>query len=339
MVEYLLRCGLAPSQPRPSIETLLHAFIPAAHVDHTHPDAIIALTSSPDGRSLAEEAFGDRSCLAGLPTAGLRHVEADRGAARGEPVGTRGPAREARPRHVGRDARAELPRHDRVRDACRGRARPRRRRPVRPRRQQGRGARGRRCGSPPRADPPRAPRRAARRRGRRRARRRPKPPCRRIRILGSRARGEPDRRSVPRPPDPHEAQAARRGVRPRDRRRRRACRSPADRSRRVLALVPRLLRAKRRRGDRQIPDRPGRGHGSCFFPGIGIVTMRRRRGTGAHRPRSLPPRDRGPRCRGRGRRLPLPERERGVRDRVLAARAVQARAGAAARRARGPRGA
>ena len=58
MVEHLLRCGLAPSQPRPSIETLLHAFIPAAHVDHTHPDAIIALTSSPDGRSLAEEAFG-----------------------------------------------------------------------------------------------------------------------------------------------------------------------------------------------------------------------------------------------------------------------------------------
>jgi rhamnulose-1-phosphate aldolase/alcohol dehydrogenase len=59
MVEYLLRCGLTPNQPRPSIETLLHAFIPAAHVDHTHPDAIIALTSSPDGRSLAEEAFGN----------------------------------------------------------------------------------------------------------------------------------------------------------------------------------------------------------------------------------------------------------------------------------------
>jgi len=58
MVDYLLRCGLAPGQPRPSIETLLHAFIPSAHVDHTHPDAIIALTSSPDGRSLADETFG-----------------------------------------------------------------------------------------------------------------------------------------------------------------------------------------------------------------------------------------------------------------------------------------
>jgi rhamnulose-1-phosphate aldolase/alcohol dehydrogenase len=57
MVDYLRRSGLAPDQPRPSIETLLHAFVPAAHVDHTHPDAIIALTSA--GRGLAEETFGD----------------------------------------------------------------------------------------------------------------------------------------------------------------------------------------------------------------------------------------------------------------------------------------
>jgi rhamnulose-1-phosphate aldolase/alcohol dehydrogenase len=59
MVDYLLRSAIQPNQPRPSIETLLHAFVPATHVDHTHPDAIIALTSSPDGRRLAEEEFGD----------------------------------------------------------------------------------------------------------------------------------------------------------------------------------------------------------------------------------------------------------------------------------------
>ena len=58
MVDYLRRSGLAPDQPRPSIETLLHAFVPALHVDHTHPDAVIALTSSPRGRELAEEEFG-----------------------------------------------------------------------------------------------------------------------------------------------------------------------------------------------------------------------------------------------------------------------------------------
>src|SRR5262249_8680157 len=61
MVEYLLRSALRPDQPRPSIETLLHAFVPATHVDHTHPDAIIALTSNPNGRRLAEEAFGDEA--------------------------------------------------------------------------------------------------------------------------------------------------------------------------------------------------------------------------------------------------------------------------------------
>ena len=61
MVDYLRRCALEPDQPRPSIETLLHAFVDAAHVDHTHPDAIIALTSTPSGRSLADEAFGDEA--------------------------------------------------------------------------------------------------------------------------------------------------------------------------------------------------------------------------------------------------------------------------------------
>jgi len=61
MVDYLLRSGIRTDQPRPSIETLLHAFIAAPHVDHTHPDAVIALTSTPRGRSLAEGAFGDEA--------------------------------------------------------------------------------------------------------------------------------------------------------------------------------------------------------------------------------------------------------------------------------------
>lgn len=59
MVDYLRASGVRADQPRPSIETLLHAFIPARHVDHTHPDAVIALTSNPRGRELAEQVFGD----------------------------------------------------------------------------------------------------------------------------------------------------------------------------------------------------------------------------------------------------------------------------------------
>jgi rhamnulose-1-phosphate aldolase/alcohol dehydrogenase len=59
MVAYLLRSAIRPDQPRPSIETLLHAFVGAPHVDHTHPDAVIALTSTPRGRELTERYFGD----------------------------------------------------------------------------------------------------------------------------------------------------------------------------------------------------------------------------------------------------------------------------------------
>jgi rhamnulose-1-phosphate aldolase/alcohol dehydrogenase len=58
MVAYLARCQLDPSMPRPSIETLLHAFTPHPHVDHTHPDAIGAIVGASDGERLAVECFG-----------------------------------------------------------------------------------------------------------------------------------------------------------------------------------------------------------------------------------------------------------------------------------------
>jgi rhamnulose-1-phosphate aldolase/alcohol dehydrogenase len=59
MVAYLARCQLDPTAPRSSIETLLHAFIPAAHVHHTHPDAINVLACARDGERLIAECFGD----------------------------------------------------------------------------------------------------------------------------------------------------------------------------------------------------------------------------------------------------------------------------------------
>jgi rhamnose utilization protein RhaD (predicted bifunctional aldolase and dehydrogenase) len=61
MVEYQAACGLRGRQAASGIETLTHAFIPAKHVDHTHPDAVIALTSVPRGRELAEKEFGDEA--------------------------------------------------------------------------------------------------------------------------------------------------------------------------------------------------------------------------------------------------------------------------------------
>lgn len=59
MVEHLRRCLTHPDAPRPSIETLLHAFIPFPHVDHTHPDAVIGFCNTPDGERLTRAAFGD----------------------------------------------------------------------------------------------------------------------------------------------------------------------------------------------------------------------------------------------------------------------------------------
>ncbi len=58
MVAYLARCQLDPAMPRASIETLLHAFVPAPHVHHTHPDAINVLAGSADGERLVHECFG-----------------------------------------------------------------------------------------------------------------------------------------------------------------------------------------------------------------------------------------------------------------------------------------
>lgn len=60
MVAYLAHCMLDARHPRSSIETLLHAFLPFPHVDHTHPDSIISLCCSHNGRALAEQVFGKR---------------------------------------------------------------------------------------------------------------------------------------------------------------------------------------------------------------------------------------------------------------------------------------
>jgi rhamnulose-1-phosphate aldolase/alcohol dehydrogenase len=60
MVQYLMQCRLRPDAPRPSIETLLHAFLPFAHIDHTHPDAVIAFCTAEGGEALTRQVFGDR---------------------------------------------------------------------------------------------------------------------------------------------------------------------------------------------------------------------------------------------------------------------------------------
>ena len=51
---------LDASSPNPSIETLVHAFLPRTFIDHTHADAIVTLTNQPNAEVLLQEALGDK---------------------------------------------------------------------------------------------------------------------------------------------------------------------------------------------------------------------------------------------------------------------------------------
>jgi rhamnose utilization protein RhaD (predicted bifunctional aldolase and dehydrogenase)/NAD(P)-dependent dehydrogenase (short-subunit alcohol dehydrogenase family) len=49
-----------PMAPNPSVETLLHAFVPHKFVDHTHSTAILSLTDQPDGEQICAELYDGR---------------------------------------------------------------------------------------------------------------------------------------------------------------------------------------------------------------------------------------------------------------------------------------
>ncbi|HEV7254705.1 MAG TPA: bifunctional rhamnulose-1-phosphate aldolase/short-chain dehydrogenase [Mesorhizobium sp.] len=60
MVGLLPHCTFNLNPRAASIDTPLHAFVPHPHVDHMHPDAIIAIAASKDGERLTREIFGER---------------------------------------------------------------------------------------------------------------------------------------------------------------------------------------------------------------------------------------------------------------------------------------
>jgi rhamnulose-1-phosphate aldolase/alcohol dehydrogenase len=59
MVGYLPHCTYNLNSRAASIDTPLHAFVPRKHVDHMHPDAIIAIAASANSRDLTRQIFGD----------------------------------------------------------------------------------------------------------------------------------------------------------------------------------------------------------------------------------------------------------------------------------------
>ncbi len=72
MVDYLAKCLTDPASARPSIETLLHAFLPARAVLHTHADAILALTNTVGREETVRACFGDDVILVPYRRPGFR---------------------------------------------------------------------------------------------------------------------------------------------------------------------------------------------------------------------------------------------------------------------------
>ncbi|MEB3166920.1 MAG: bifunctional aldolase/short-chain dehydrogenase [Cyanobacteriota bacterium] len=63
MVAAQRRNLINPAAPNPSVEALLHAFLPHRFVDHTHAVALLALADQPDAEAICRQVYGDRVAL------------------------------------------------------------------------------------------------------------------------------------------------------------------------------------------------------------------------------------------------------------------------------------
>ncbi len=63
MVKQQRAAMLDPGAPNPSIEAILHAVIPQTFVDHTHANAVVAITNHQEGRKVVEDLYGDRVAI------------------------------------------------------------------------------------------------------------------------------------------------------------------------------------------------------------------------------------------------------------------------------------
>ena len=60
MVNELATHSLRAGAPAPSVETILHAILPHKYVDHTHADAVLSISNSPEGEKRMREIYGER---------------------------------------------------------------------------------------------------------------------------------------------------------------------------------------------------------------------------------------------------------------------------------------
>jgi rhamnose utilization protein RhaD (predicted bifunctional aldolase and dehydrogenase)/NAD(P)-dependent dehydrogenase (short-subunit alcohol dehydrogenase family) len=70
---------LDSSAPNPSVETLLHAFLPHKFIDHTHAAAVLSIVDQPDGEALAREVYDGRMGIVAYiaPGFGLAKIAAE----------------------------------------------------------------------------------------------------------------------------------------------------------------------------------------------------------------------------------------------------------------------
>ena len=61
MVAELRGNMIDPASPTPSVEALLHAYLPAKFVDHAHADAVLSLVDQPNSAELVREVYGDEA--------------------------------------------------------------------------------------------------------------------------------------------------------------------------------------------------------------------------------------------------------------------------------------
>jgi len=59
MVALLYHCLYDPASRAPSIDTPLHGFLPFRHIDHLHPDALIAIAAANASQEITKELWGD----------------------------------------------------------------------------------------------------------------------------------------------------------------------------------------------------------------------------------------------------------------------------------------
>jgi rhamnose utilization protein RhaD (predicted bifunctional aldolase and dehydrogenase)/NAD(P)-dependent dehydrogenase (short-subunit alcohol dehydrogenase family) len=82
MMKYLRGALLDPAAVNPSVETLLHAFLPHKFIDHTHANAVLAIANQPEAKKICRKIYGDRLgivhyVMPGYPLAhvAMRHFE------------------------------------------------------------------------------------------------------------------------------------------------------------------------------------------------------------------------------------------------------------------------